>query len=147
MTAFLIFFVLFGVSYNAFLPGVGYELDYDSFTFMTAGALTLIVNLQVQVVCVSVCACVRACMCVCVLCVGVGVGAWAGVCVCTCMAAWALCMVGERTHIQQLPALYGGFCINCSQFIHVLYNSVHTYTVCIRCIVIIMQFVCTMKAL
>ena len=91
MTAFLIFFVLFGVSYNAFLPGVGYELDYDSFTFMTAGALTLIVNLQVQVVCVSVCACVYVCVCF--------------VCGCGCgCVGWCMCVYVHGC----LGIVYGG---------------------------------------
>ena len=51
MTAFLIFFFLFGLTFGGVLPVSGYELDYDTFAFMAAGALTLIVNVQVNTLC------------------------------------------------------------------------------------------------
>ena len=47
LTSGAIFFVLFALLLNNVNPGTGFELDYESFQFMTAAALTIVVNVEV----------------------------------------------------------------------------------------------------
>ena len=47
LTSGAIFFVLFALLINNVHPGTGFELDYESFQFMTAAALTIVVNVEV----------------------------------------------------------------------------------------------------
>ena len=46
--AFVLFFVLFGLTFLDFYAD-GYEWDYQSFGMAASGALVLIVNLQVRI--------------------------------------------------------------------------------------------------
>lgn len=64
LTSITIFFVLFGIFVDNMHPGTGFELDYESFQFMIAAALTVVVNIEVGM---YVCTFVFVCVC------GVGV--------------------------------------------------------------------------
>ena len=48
LNAGVIFFVLMGATLYNVLPGGGFEVDYETMTYMAAGVLTLVVNIQVS---------------------------------------------------------------------------------------------------
>ena len=47
--AFVLFFVLFGVTFMDIMPNTKSEWDYQSFGLTASAALTFIVNLQVRI--------------------------------------------------------------------------------------------------
>ena len=72
LTSVTIFFVLFGIFFDNVHPGTGFELDYESFQFMIAAALTIVVNIEVcawvggeGVLVFGGTVCVYMCWCVC----------------------------------------------------------------------------------